>query len=302
MKVAIGIPTYNGAGRVDNLLKSISMRTDLADAKIVLVDDGSPNVEDTRRVARDWMTRLPLVFIEHGVNRGIAAGWNTASRATGAETVVLINDDVIVSNGWLPPILHVLDRSPLVGVVGQSWHAFLPEDAGALLASPDSDRDVIPRDPVTKAHAPERRISAEDTNPGRVMCPTGQLFGFRRADFDAIGGFDEAYKAFYDESDFGTAMAAKLGKIGCQIAWPFIYHLWSATYGANPELNPSERMAASRAHYRQKWRVPEGIHEFEHTNPKYMGAIGDVPIEFVRKSGAIGRGVLRRDGAFIEEL
>jgi GT2 family glycosyltransferase len=301
MKIAVGIPTYNGAERLDDLLTSIAMRTPLIAAGqvgIVLVDDGSPRVEETRVVARKWDGTLPLTYIEHGVNRGISAGWNTASRATDTPLVVLINDDVIVSSGgWLEALVHVLEFSPGVGVVGANWHAFMREDAPALLASATSDQDVVPRDPSTKRPTPERR-SYEDTGVGRVMCPTGQLFAFRRKDFDAIGGFDEEMKSFYEESSFGTSMAAA-GLIGAQLTWPFCWHLWSATFGANPELEPSKRMTESRLVYRRKWNVPDDVQrEFDYTNPKYMGAIGDVPVEFLGRGDVVKRGVLGRDGAF----
>jgi hypothetical protein len=131
------------------------------------------------------------------------------------------------------------------------------------------------------------------------MAPTGQLFAFRRQDFEAVGGFDESYISFYEESDFGTSMA-RWGKIGMQITWPFCWHMWSKTFSENSaQLRPDLRIAQSREYYRRKWSVPEGIHEFEHTNPKYLGAIGNVPVEFLKKDG-IGYGILRQDGAFID--
>lgn len=301
-KINIGITTYNGATRLTWLLKSIALRTpeiQNGEATITVVDDGSPRVSETRDVVSK--SELPIRFIEHESNRGISAGWNTAARATDALIDVLINDDVIVSSGWLQPLVHILEHSPNVGVVGQSWHAFLPEDVPGLLRDPTSDRDVIPRDPVTKSQESERRTRYEDTWPGRVMAPTGQLFAFRRTDFETIGGFDEAYKSFFEESCFGTAMAAKLKKIGIQTTWPFNYHLWSATFSSSPELNASTRMESSRDHYRRKWNIPEHLargREFDHTNPTHLGSIGDVEIGFLRKDGA-WRGVLRQDGAFI---
>jgi GT2 family glycosyltransferase len=302
MKIALGIPTYNGHQRLDWLLKSISLRTPLlasGDVRIVVVDDGSPRVHETREVVGRWANELPLTFIEHGNNRGISAGWNTCTRATDAEIVVLSNDDVIMpTGGWLESFVHALEHSPGVGVVGANWHAFLPEDVPGLLAGPESDLQVVPRDPGSKAKAPERRPLYEDTSPGRVMCPTGQLFAFRRKDFDAVGGFDERMKSFYEESSFGSEMAAR-GLIGLQLTWPTNFHMWSATFQANPELDPGNRLAASRAIYRQRWAVPDGVQEFDHTNAKYFNVIPDVAVEFLRKGGVVGRGILRQDGAFI---
>ncbi len=297
MRTTLGVSTYNGAQRLSWLLRSVWLRPPWPD-EVVIVDDGSPRAETTRQVCTEWSDRLPIVHVQHASNRGISAGWNSAARGGSAELVILANDDVIVSDGWLEGLTHPLKHSPGVGVVGQNWHAFTGDDIGGLLASKDSDLGVVPRDPVTKAPAPERRTLYEDTNPGRVMAPTGQLFAFRRSDFDAIGGFDEAYKSFYEESCMGTSMCAR-GMIGLQTTWPFCWHMWSKTFSENPELHAGDRLAASKAHYRAKWNVPDGVHEFDYTNPKYLGAIGDVEVEFLRKGGKIGRGILRQDGAFI---
>ena len=103
-------------------------RLHTGEAKVVVVDDGSPRVSETRAVVQTWEAKgVPLQFIEHGVNRGIRPAGTRAPRATDAPIVTLINDDVIVSDGgWLESLVHVLEHSPKVGVVGQSWHAFLP--------------------------------------------------------------------------------------------------------------------------------------------------------------------------------
>ena len=308
--VVIGVTSYNGAERLSWLLRSLWLRTPeirSGQVSVVVVDDGSPRRDETRRMIEETKQcdevraggAFSLLYLEHSANRGISAGWNTATRATDASLVVLINDDVIVSDKWLPPLVHILTHSPGVGCVGQNWHAFLREDVPELLRSKDSDRNVVPRDPVSKEQRPERR-ELEPCNPGRVMAPTGQLFAFRREDFNAIGGFDETYLSMYEESCFNTSMCADRRKIGVQLNWPFNWHQWSATFATNPELRASERLAASRTHYRKKWGVPEGTHEFEYTNPKHLGSIGDVDLEWLRPSGEVARGTLQTDGTYVD--
>jgi hypothetical protein len=184
-----------------------------------------------------------------------------------------------------------------------NWHAFTDDDVVGLLESETSDLKVVPRDPMSKRQTPERR-DYEAHPPGRVMCPSGNLFAFRKKDYDALGGFDEGFASFFEESDFGTAMAAKLGKIGVQLNWPMCWHRWSATFGTNPELRAGQRMAASRARYIDKWQVPPDFRSdppkspFDYTNPKHLGAIGDVYVEYVKKDGSIGMGMLRQAGGF----
>jgi len=301
-RIAIGVSSYRGAQRLGWLLESIALRTpEIEEGRVVVVvvDDGSPEPDlgRTREVVHTWDARgVPIVYIEHGRNRGIPAGWNSATRATDAPYVVMINDDVIVVEHWLRGLVHVLEHSPDVGVVGVNWHAFLPEDVPALLSA---EREVVPRDPESKAQVPTRRAD-ENCNPGRVMCPTGQLFAFRRADFDAIGGFDENLKSFYEESLFGSLMAARLRKIGVQLSGPAVWHQWSASFAANPELQAGERLNASRAYYRRFFNVPEGTHEFDYVNQLYFDTIGDVDVEWLRPNGDVVRGTLKQDRSYVD--
>jgi len=300
-RIAVGIPTFNGAMRVESILKAISLRTPLlqaGDVEVVVVDDGSDKESESRAVATRWGDTMPLRYVAHGNNLGVSAAWNTISRATDAPIVVIANDDVIVSSGgWLESLVHVLEHCPGVGVVGHSAHAFTLDDVSALLAGPDADMTVIPRDPVTKNRAPERRGYEDAPNPARVMAPAGMLFAFRRADFEAVGGFDEVYTSGYEEACFGTSMAAR-GLIGLQLTWPFVWHMWSATFIANPQIDAGERLGKGRVHYRKKWDVPAGVHEFEYTNPKFLGAIGPVEVSFLRKNSVVAHGVLAQDGSF----
>lgn len=312
MNITIGIPTYNGALRLDQLLKSITLRYPsgagyplfLNSLKIVVVDDGSPRVAETRDVVNFWRKQLPLSFVEHGENRGIAPAWNTATRLLPSDYIVLINDDVVVPSGpWLEALLLPLSTGSQVGAVGANWHAFTDDDVPGLLENHDSDRNVTPRDPNSKQPAPERR-AYELNPPGRVMCPTGQLFAFRRSDFDEIGGFDEEYKSFFEESCFGTSMAA-MGKIGVQLNWPMCWHRWSATFGSNPELQAGARMAASRRRYIEKWKIPSEFHgdspgPFDYTNPKFMKLIGPVEFKYIAKEEEKRRALLRSDGSIMD--
>lgn len=296
-RIVIGCSSYNGAERLGWLLRSMALRTPRShDFSVVVVDDGSPRVQETRNAVAPYFDELGLQLREHGKNRGISAGWNTAVRAVDSELCVLVNDDVILPSGdWLASLILPLDESPGVGGVGVNWHAFLAEDVPQLLAGPDSDQAVTPRDCVSKKPAPERR-GHEEHGPGRVMCPGGQLFSFRRKDFDDIGGFDEGMASFFEESDFGTALAARQ-KIGVQLNYPMCWHMWSATFKQNPELQAGQRMAASRRRYIAKWSVPAAFHgdrpgPFDYTNPKYLGAIPPVPVRYRKKDGSIGEVVL----------
>src|SRR5262249_12857298 len=57
-------------------------------------------------------------LVRNDENLGFAAGNNQALALARGENVVLLNNDTVVSPGWLGRMLAVLDREPQVGVVG----------------------------------------------------------------------------------------------------------------------------------------------------------------------------------------
>lgn len=265
-RVLVGVPTYSGA---DTLLpwclQAVRQRTPDQTAFDLFVVDDSGKPDHVRR-ATETCRRFGAHLLVHPHNRGVAAAWNTLARAGSHEQVILLNDDFIVSPGWVDTMSYFLEQNPSAGSAG--YHAFFitREDVPHLLSGPDAR--VTPRDPFTKAPKPEEFTQRDGTSaPGRCMAPPGCGFGFRRSVFDAVGGFDERYKSFYEEADWGTA-CAKLGYPAYTLQWPFCYHIWSATFGQSPELKASTRMHHSRAAYIQKW----GTHT-EETHVKFMSAI-----------------------------
>lgn len=150
-----------------------------------------------------------------GVNRGVAPGWNTAARASDGETLVFVNDDVVLGDGSLAMLAGALDEHPDLGVVG-----------------PAGSRWELPSG---------RHLSDVDTGsaaPGEIVeCDvvSGFLFATRRATFDALGGFDEFYApCSFEEVDFSTAARQKLGLRCGVIAGLAVEHTWGVSRPAPP--------------------------------------------------------------------
>jgi GT2 family glycosyltransferase len=126
------------------------------------------------------------------VNRGVAPGWNAAAGAARGATLVFANDDVELGPRSLR-LLHeaLADRQEagVVGPVGTRW------DVSRALHLEWLDLTGLP--------------------PGELReCEvvSGFLFATRRATFDAVDGFDEAYAPFsYEEADFCTKARLDLG-------------------------------------------------------------------------------------------
>lgn len=281
-KVIIGIPTYNGYERVDWLLTSIWLRSSnedrniLQDSKIVICDDSGKKKHQnlTRNVVDKWRQNgLPVELIINERNLGVASSWNRLARSGDSEQIVIINDDIIASGGWLESTVFLLDNNPRAGSCSQHCYFITREDISSLLSGKDTI--VTPRDPFKKTPTEVYNDTLE--YPGRVMAPAGCFFGMRRSTFEKVGGFDEHYFSFYEESDFGTTLAAN-GYPTYALSWPKNWHIWSQTFANAPEIHASKIMNNSRQYYIKKWNG-----HFDVTHPRYMSKIPFQKVRFKYK-------------------
>lgn len=216
MKVSIGVPTYNGAERLDYLLQSIKHFDEGILFYLVVLDDGTP--PDGARRIKGVCSRHGVRLIEHDENMGIAKSWNDLTKYYESDITVLINDDVIVAKDWLKSMAFFLENN-VCGSVSLPFYFIEPQDASHVLRG----EDVTPRDPLTKQPAPHKRTEIrEDMTCGVLMCPAGNVFAFKREMYDLVGGFDERFKSFFEESDFGTKLAEK-GFKSYGLTYPMCY-------------------------------------------------------------------------------
>lgn len=289
--VTIGIPVYNRGIYLKDLLRNLRQRTPTdIDYEIVVVDDSGRDAHRAAVQATCW--REGARFIAHEKNRGVAAGWNTISRAVpGSEFVVILNDDVFVANDWLRYMVYALRENPRVGSFGMNCRFIARDDAAEILKGPDAR--VVPlnvRWRGAELIRNERFASMppeEDGAPGRVMCPTGCFFGFRRPVYDLVGGFDERYFAFYEETDFGVACAHQ-GLPSFVLSVPdHSYHIWSASFGSAPEIDAGGIMARSRASFIEKWSAILGVRftDAPEIHPLLMDKIPKFPVKWLGLGG-----------------
>lgn len=262
-QVTVGIPVYNRGAALVNLLKNLRQRTPQdIDYEIIVVDDSGRPAH--RKLTASACKEYGATYVEHAKNKGVAAGWNTLVQAgKDSEFCVILNDDVFVAKDWLSYMAYALRENPKVGSFGMNCRFIAKEDAAQIVQGPDAK--VIPLNVYWKGGnlvRTERYKSMpveEDGSPGKVMCPTGCFFGFRRETYNLVGGFDERYFAFYEETDFGVSCAFR-GLPSFVLGVPdHNYHIWSASFGSAPEIPAGAIMARSREAFVSKWMEILGV-------------------------------------------
>ena len=179
--------TYNSERHLQRLVPGV-LQT--AFDEVIAVDNGS--TDRSVDLARDAGFRTRRL---HG-NPGYAAAVNVGVRESRAEHVVVMNPDVVIDAPRDVSRLLAHFDDPAVGVVAPAL--VLPTGARQ-----DSARDVpVPWQLVARRvfGGQHGRVDAE--KPCVVDWVVGACLGIRRSAFEALGGFDERYRFYFEDVDF----------------------------------------------------------------------------------------------------
>jgi hypothetical protein len=110
--VSVIIVSWNALPLLRKCLPSVAA-TEWPGLEVVLADNGSDDG------SAEWVeAQLPGVrIVRHPENWGFCRGNNEAIRQTTSEFVVLLNNDVEVTAGWLAPLVERMQGDPTIGAV-----------------------------------------------------------------------------------------------------------------------------------------------------------------------------------------
>jgi GT2 family glycosyltransferase len=217
--VTVAIANYNGRTLLEEMLGSLARQT-LRPSAIVVVDDCSE--DDSVEYLRASWPQVRVVGLS--ARRGVSAALNACLAAADTELVGLFNNDMELAPDCLAELVAELDRHPQIGSVTPKMLDFvertLLDGAGDVLSWRGGGR--------RRGHG-ERDVGQYEAAE-EVFGPCGGAALYRRRALEAVGGFDEAYYAYYEDIDW--AFRAQLVGVRCRyVPRAVLYHRGSATLG-----------------------------------------------------------------------
>lgn len=196
-KVAVVILSWNARQLLERYLPSVVEHTPTDLADIVLADNGS--TDDSVAYARS----LGVEVLELPENYGFARGYNEAIKQLDHEYVLLLNNDVRVTPGWLPPLLTFIEEHPeVVSVQPKIRWDREPERyeyAGAEGGYMDWLGYPFCRGRIFDTLELSREQYGDE--PKKVFWTTGAAMLVRRKEYVSEGGLDERFFAHQEEID-----------------------------------------------------------------------------------------------------
>jgi mycofactocin system glycosyltransferase len=149
--VTVVVPIRDRPAALTRLLDGLA-ETASGIAEVIVVDDGSDDPVETRRVCARTGARL----ICHPYSRGPAAARNSGLAAVSTDLIAFLDSDVRPEPGWLPPLLaHLVDPSvalvaPRVVALASAEHPGWPERYERQRPALDLGCDPAPVAPHTR--------------------------------------------------------------------------------------------------------------------------------------------------------
>jgi GT2 family glycosyltransferase len=223
-ETSIIIVTYNGLrDHTIPCLESIFHATGDEDYEVIVVDNNSS--DGTADYLKELSGREPrLTPVLNRANRGFAGGNNDGIRVATGRIIVLLNNDTLVSDGWLSTVRSALLADHSIGLLG----------------------------PVSNAVGNEQKIFTVGLTPEEILAEgriwaeasAGDSFETTRLGFfcvalnreviDRVGLLDEAYDlGFYEDDDYCLRVLKAGYRLVCRED-VFIYHHGSASFSRTP--------------------------------------------------------------------
>jgi len=194
-------------------------------------------------------------------NLGYAGGINAGRRAAAGETLVVTNPDVTFGAGAIDRLAEELRDAAVAGpaLFWDEAHQWMlpPGDLGTGREKIDEilagrSRDWFVQRDRRRFRKRVAFWSLQRTTAVRML--SGAVLAIRAADFDRVGGFDERFALYFEESDFLRRIAELRSRI-VYVPAARCRHLYNQSAG-QVATEAAARYAESELRYLEKWQGP----------------------------------------------
>lgn len=204
-KLSVIVVNYDTWPKVVMQVEALARTPEMAEgvAEVIVVDNDSPSVRPSHRPSGRGIT-----WVDRNENGGFAAGVNEGWRRSRGGWILLLNPDVVIGEDLVGQVLVLLDE------IDKSRKVPDGEPVGILgiaLTNPDGSRQPsvgafpsVGRG-LLEVFLPRSRRRYQIVSPrkfSRVDWVTGAFFLVRAEVMSQLGGFDEDYFLYFEETDF----------------------------------------------------------------------------------------------------
>lgn len=226
MKVAVVILNWNGKQLLEQFLPSVTKFS--PEAEIYVADNAS--TDDSLVFLKEQFPQVKI--IRNKVNGGFAKGYNDALRHIEQDIFILLNSDVEVTPGWLPPLLKEFEKNPQVAAMQPKILDYRKKEYFEYAGAAGGFIDQLGY-PYCRGRIFDtlEKDEGQYDNTTPVFWASGACMAIRKEVFFKAGMFDEDFFAHQEEID----LCWRIHNLGLQVkavGASAVYHLGGATLNA----------------------------------------------------------------------
>ena len=250
--VSVVIPTLLGGETLEACLRSLENQT-LKRFEVIVVDNSGSGLGN-RTGSRGRV-------ISNQTNVGFGMAVNQGFRESRTPYLATLNDDAEAHPQWLERLIAAAQANPRVGMFASQVmlsRTGALDSAGMLLAVDGSSKQ--------RGHGEPPEAYAESTD---ALYPSGSAALYRRSMLDEIGGFDESYFLYCEDTDLGLR-ARWAGWECAYVPGAIVEHRYSESAG---------RASILKAYYVERNRIYTVLKTFP------FGMLTQVPLAAILRYG-----------------
>ena len=240
--VSIVIPVYNQFDYTYNCIRSILENSGDVPYEILIADDGSTDL--TLRI-RELIEGVTVITNE--TNLGFLKNCNHAAGFARGKYILFLNNDTLVQDNWLKPLVTLIESDPAIGMVGSKLiysHDCLQEAGGIFWKDGSAWNYGNKKDPTLPEY---NYVKETDYISGAAIMLSRELW-------TRIGGFDETFApAYYEDSD----LAFTVRKLGYKVMYQplsVVIHLEGISNGTDLNSGMKAYQVTNQSKFCRKWR------------------------------------------------
>ena len=248
--VSIIIPTKNGYKDVQRCVSSIIEKTTYQNYEIIMADNGSTDPK-MHELYAEFEQQLPDRFFVESID--IPFNFSTinnraAKKAHGEYLLFLNNDTEVITENWLTLMVSFAQQER-IGCVGAKllYPNNTVQHAGVILGL----GGVAGHGHYGYSHGDLGYFGRLAINVN-YSAVTAACLLMKKADFDAVGGFEEAFTVAFNDVDLCLKVQA-LGRDNVWLHEAELYHFESQTRGYDDKGKKKKRFEQEKVMMEEKW-------------------------------------------------
>ena len=242
--VSIIILTYNGVEYTKQFYNSLVNSTNL-DYELIIVDNLS--TDETKEYIHSISANnknVKVIFNEY--NLGFPAGVNQGLQSTNSKYILIANNDIVLTKGWLERLIEVAESDPKIGIVGP-----ISNEVSGVQKDKEANYKTIDEMLLYAVSVKEKYKDKVQQFPRVAFLCTL----IKREVIDKIGGLDERFTpGNFEDDDF--CLRAQLAGYKTVIAQDvFVHHFGSKSFKADGEKKYIERLKTNHKIFVNKWNA-----------------------------------------------